>query len=146
MYETFQECSKQKTFIFPKKWKTWKILNAFFIKKTCFATGIGIEHWFQKPISKLGLTISTTPLQQWGFQQCLPFSWTTLWGKHCRHPIAVMWVVDTFGLGFGYRYWNLVLVAHRSAVVAIGDSSRGNCNCTQTTLWVNKTQMDAVLD
>jgi hypothetical protein len=30
-------------------------------------------------------------------RQCLPFSWTTLRGKHCRHPIAVMGVVDTFG-------------------------------------------------
>ena len=37
------------------------------------------------------------PLQQWDFQQCLPFSWTTLRDKHCRHPIAVMGVVDTFG-------------------------------------------------
>ena len=27
----------------------------------------------------------------------VPFSWTTLTGKHCRHPIAVMGVVDTFG-------------------------------------------------
>ena len=35
--------------------------------------------------------ISTTPL--W---QCLPFSCTTLRGKHCRHPIAVMGVVDMF--------------------------------------------------
>ena len=35
-------------------------------------------------------------LEQWGFRQCLPFSWTTLRGKHCRHPIAVMGVVDTF--------------------------------------------------
>ena len=26
----------------------------------------------------------------------LPFSWTTLRGKHCRHTIAVMGVVDTF--------------------------------------------------
>ena len=43
------------------------------------------------------LNVSTTPLQQWGFRQCLPFSWTTLRGKHCRHPIAVMGVVDTFG-------------------------------------------------
>ena len=42
--------------------------------------------------------ISTTPLLQWGFRQCLPFSWTTLRGKHCRHPIAVMGVVDMFGL------------------------------------------------
>ena len=28
--------------------------------------------------------------------QCLPFSWTTLRGKHCWHPIAVMGVVNTF--------------------------------------------------
>ena len=27
----------------------------------------------------------------------LPFSWTTLRGKNCRQPIAVMGVVDTFG-------------------------------------------------
>ena len=38
--------------------------------------------------------VSTTPLRQWGFWQCLPFSWTTLGGKHCRHPIAIMGVVD----------------------------------------------------
>ena len=43
--------------------------------------------------------VSTTPLRQWGFQQCLPFSWTTLRGKHCRHPIAVMGVVDMFEPG-----------------------------------------------
>ena len=41
--------------------------------------------------------VSTTPLRQWGFRKCLPFSWTTLRGKHCQHPIAVMGVVDTFG-------------------------------------------------
>jgi hypothetical protein len=40
--------------------------------------------------------VSTTPLQQWGFWQCLPFSWTTLRGKNCRHPIDVMGVIDTF--------------------------------------------------
>ena len=40
--------------------------------------------------------VSTTPLRQWGFRQCLPFSWTTLRGKHCWHPIAVMGVVDSF--------------------------------------------------
>ena len=40
---------------------------------------------------------STTPLGQWGFRQCLPFSWTTLRGRHCRHPIAIIGVVDTFG-------------------------------------------------
>ena len=26
--------------------------------------------------------VSTTPLRQWGFRQCLPFSWTTL---SCRY-------------------------------------------------------------
>ena len=36
------------------------------------------------------------PITAMGFRQCLPFSWTTLRGKHCRHPIAVMGVVDTF--------------------------------------------------
>ena len=53
-----------------------------------------------------GPKLSTTPLRQWGFRQwgfrqwgfrqCLPFSWTTLRDKHCRHPIAVMGVVDMF--------------------------------------------------
>jgi hypothetical protein len=38
--------------------------------------------------------VSTTPLWQWGFRQCLPFSWTTLRDKHCWHPIAVMGVVE----------------------------------------------------
>ena len=42
------------------------------------------------------LNVSTTPLQQWGFRQCLPFSWTKLKGKHCRHRIAVLGVVHTF--------------------------------------------------
>ena len=44
----------------------------------------------------LGPNIYTTPLWQWGFRQCLPFSWTTLRGKNYRQPIAVMGVVDTF--------------------------------------------------
>jgi hypothetical protein len=48
-------------------------------------------------ILRPGRNVSTTPLRQWGFRQCSPFSWTTLRGKHCRHPIAVMGVVDTFG-------------------------------------------------
>ena len=43
------------------------------------------------------LNVSTTPLRQWGFRQCLPFSWTTLRDKHCRHPIVVMGVVDMLG-------------------------------------------------
>ena len=41
-------------------------------------------------IGDLCLNVSTTPLQQWGFGQCLPFSWTTLRGKHCWHPIAII--------------------------------------------------------
>ena len=47
-------------------------------------------------LKTLSPNMSTTPLRQWGFQQCLPFSWTTLSGKHCWHPIAIMGVVDTF--------------------------------------------------
>ena len=43
-----------------------------------------------------GSNVSTTPLRQCGFRQCLPFSWTTPRGKHCRFPIAVMGVVVTF--------------------------------------------------
>ena len=46
---------------------------------------------------RLCLKVSTTPLQQWVFWQCLTFSWTTPIGKHCHHPIAVMEVVDMFG-------------------------------------------------
>ena len=38
--------------------------------------------------------VSTTPLRQWDFRQFLSFSWTTLRGKHCQHPVAVMRVVD----------------------------------------------------
>jgi hypothetical protein len=39
-------------------------------------------------------SISTTlHLRQWGFWQCLLFSWTELRDNHCRHPIAVMGVV-----------------------------------------------------
>ena len=40
--------------------------------------------------------VSTTPFQQWGFRQCLPVSWTPLRDKLCRHPIAVMGVVDVW--------------------------------------------------
>ena len=41
--------------------------------------------------------VFTTPLQQWGVRQCLSFSWTTLSGRHCPHPFALMGVVDMFG-------------------------------------------------
>ena len=55
--------------------------------------------------------IFTTPLWQWGFQQCLPFSWTTLRGKlpapHCRNGscryVRAMYITSTMtnlnGLG-----------------------------------------------
>ena len=33
------------------------------------------------------------PVLQQGLRQCLPFSWTTLRGKHCLHPTAVLWEV-----------------------------------------------------
>ena len=65
-------------------------------KNNCF--------WFYKIARKkvafntnYGLNVSTTPLRQWGFRQCLPFSSTTLRGKHCQHPIAIMGVLDIFG-------------------------------------------------
>ena len=58
------------------------------IKKTTHDVGLSCTYCPNVP---------TIPLQQWGFRQCFPFSWTTLRGKHCRHPIAVMGVVDTFG-------------------------------------------------
>ena len=60
--------------------------------------------------AKPGPNISTTPLWQWGFRQCLPFSWTTLRGKHCWHPIAVLGVVDMFGPGV-YGLTNTVYTA-----------------------------------
>ena len=44
------------------------------------------SHFFGKTrFTHTSPNISTTPLRQRGFRQCLPFSWTTLRGKHCRH-------------------------------------------------------------
>ena len=56
-----------------------------------------ILFWTRNTNTNSSPNVSTTPLRQWGFRQCLPFSLTALRGKHCRHPIAVMGVVDTFG-------------------------------------------------
>ena len=42
--------------------------------------------------------VSTTPLREWVLWQYLSFSWTTLRSTHCRRPIAVMGIVDTFQL------------------------------------------------
>ena len=40
-------------------------------------------HTDQKGPNILTGSVSTTPLWQWGFRQCLPFSWKRLKGKHC---------------------------------------------------------------
>ena len=67
--------------------------------------------WFAKLFNDGGVT--TIAIWEWGFHQCLPFSWTTLRGIHCRHPIAVMGVVDTFGPGlfwiYSYQIWYQIL-------------------------------------
>ena len=62
----------------------------------------------------LNVSLPKTPLRQWGFWQCLPFSWTTQRGKHCRHPIAVIGVVYTFGqsLEWGTRHLKYFVLEH----------------------------------
>ena len=75
----------------------------FQIKSLCiFSSGVQqLSSWSPHPCHVIkeqqGPNVSTTPLRQWGFGQCLPFRWTTLGGKHYWHPIAVMGVVDMFG-------------------------------------------------
>jgi hypothetical protein len=54
----------------------------------------------EKTSNHQGPNIPATPFWQWGFRQCLPFSWTTLRGKYCQHPIAVKEVVDIAGTPF----------------------------------------------
>ena len=73
------------------------ILWPFWLKLSHIGS-TGHKNYSRHCLSRLCPNVSTTPLQQWGFQQCLPFSWTTLRGKHCWHPIAVMGVVDTIRL------------------------------------------------
>ena len=66
------------------------------IKYLYFHLGLDLEVW--KSIIDVTLPLSKciyNPIQQRGFWQCLPFSWTTLRGKHCRQPVAVNRVVDT---------------------------------------------------
>ena len=60
--------------------------------------------------------ISTTLLRQWGFRQCLPFSWTKLRDKHCQHPIAVMGVVDMFGPSPSNEYKGRVTTTAQKSV------------------------------
>ena len=52
--------------------------------------------WFEQTGFPVCPNVFTTRLWQWGFLQCLPFSWATLRGKHCRHPNVIMGVVDMF--------------------------------------------------
>ena len=73
----------------------WKKCIWYKVKDSISSEFLGISKNLN--FGKLCLNVSTTPLWILGFRQCLPFSWTTLRGKHCRHPIAVMGVVDTFG-------------------------------------------------
>ena len=57
----------------------------------------------------LSWSISNRMIRVMGFWQRLPFSWTTLRGKHCWHPIAVMGVIDTFRRTFvpsDFNHWN----------------------------------------
>ena len=69
-------------------WCLWKFMKIFcmystalqeFFKYTAWAHQIAI--WILTQIlysEKLCPRVPTTPLRQWGFRQCLPFSWTTL--------------------------------------------------------------------
>jgi hypothetical protein len=59
-----------------------------------------------------GRNRSTAPLRQWGFWQCLSFSWTTLRGKLGLHLIAVKGVVDTFMQGVN---WSFLIQEHVTA-------------------------------
>ena len=82
---------------------TANIFNRFWdTKKNCLVNTFAVHFFLTTVFDPAALpllsacpNVSTTPLVQWGFRQCLPFSWTTLRGKHCHHP--VMGVVDTFG-------------------------------------------------
>ena len=78
-----------------------KILKFSFAPKTqqkCFCISAVAYRKTSNQKSGVSPNVSTTPLCQWGFGQCLPFSWTQLRGKHFQHPITVVEVVDTFRL------------------------------------------------
>ena len=68
------------------------------IEYTCnFVCTTGFDHFIKSWFSTTNEKANARTLRQWGFRQCLLFSWTTLRDKHCRNPIAVIGVVDTFG-------------------------------------------------
>ena len=76
--------------------------------------------WNLKNGSGIALTYQIMALRQWGFQQCLPLSWTTLRDRHCL--IAVMGVVDTFGL----RYVCIKKVLHIFTCIFFKNSASQN--------------------
>ena len=83
-----------------KQSKNWMNCLLFFLFQSTYINGNTMRHCGLC----YGRNVPTTPLRQWGFWQCLPFSWTALRCKHCRHPIAVMGVVDTFRHGLPQKY------------------------------------------
>ena len=100
---------------------------AAFQKNTCATLSI---YYCHSP------NVSTTPLRQWGFRQCLPFSWTTLRGKRCWHPIAVMGVVDTFE----QSHWATVSLNYSHSIkINIGPSNGGtiipSIHCSIVLYW-----------
>ena len=71
------------------------------LKKNRFQSGFQDELFLMK-ISGFVFSIriqteQTVSRKKSGFRAS-PFNWTTIRGKYCRHPIAMMGVVDTFGL------------------------------------------------
>ena len=68
-----------------------KILGVTFGKKHISGVLLSLLNFSLKSVNSDLLShkiyVSTTLLRQWGFRHWLPFSWTTLRGKHCRHPI-----------------------------------------------------------
>ena len=79
--------------------KLAKIAQAFITREVSYEMQMKL---ILKQFVSPSLNVSTTPLRQLGYWQCLPFSWTTLRGKHCRHPIAAMGVVFMFGPSASY--------------------------------------------
>ena len=67
-------------------------------------TSIARDLYFLSPNLETQWSKISKIFKKWDFWQCLPFSWTTLRGKHCWHPIVVhngswaMWICDPTGV------------------------------------------------
>jgi hypothetical protein len=87
---------------------TWKSLDFLLTKNDDF-----IHTWCFLLLRLPCPNVSTTPLRQWSFRQCLPFSWTTLRGKHCRHPIDTfgpsVWICKKMSYDYKHLMGNLIL-------------------------------------